>query len=285
MENPSTNPARPPGLFSKHPLLILTALFLCAYVGVFAMFAGEGHPKTVVTGIDTKAIHFDVHLLNVDLVRDLATFTFSPDMTAPSIATRGHLNADIAVELDTGSAVLNHTFKRGEAPAPWSINIAIQYGDALEYPFDKHGGEFMFRVKGEAGVSPLANVTLDKVVHGFVASARVEPSEDKTEMVLNYEFSRSPAVIFLAMMALVSLSMVVWSAVSVAKHVALHGRKVEFGMLVWIAALLFVIPAVRNGLPGSPPLGSLVDIALFFWLHILGVGSLLTVVSKWKKQV
>ena len=56
-------------------------------------------------------------------------------------------------------------------------------------------------------------------------------------------------------------------------------------MLIWMAALLFVIPAVRNSLPGSPPLGAFVDIALFFWLHILGVGALLTVVSKWKKQV
>ena len=41
---------------------------------------------------------------------------------------------------------------------------------------------------------------------------------------------------------------------------------------------------IFNGLPGSPPLGSLVDIPLFFWLHILSVGALLTVVYKWTKQ-
>ena len=103
-------------------------------------------------------------------------------------------------------------------------------------------------------------------------------------MVLHYEIGRSPAVIFLALMAMTSLTLVVLSAVNVAKEVALRGRKVEFGMLVWIAALLFVIPAVRNGLPGSPPAGALIDVALFFWLHILGVGALLTVVSRWKKQ-
>lgn len=271
-------------LFSRHPLRILFALFVVLYCSVLALFTTEGHPKTVVTGIDARAPHFDVHLLNVDLLRDLATFTFSPDIASSGLATNGRLNADILVEIDTGTAVLNHTFKKGEVPAAWSVNIPVQYGDALDYPFDKHGGEFFFKVKLEGNPSPLARVDLDKVLHGFSASATVEAAANGTQVGLTYEFSRSPAVIFLALMALSSLSMVVLSALGVAKHVALHGRKVEFGMLTWIAALLFVIPAVRNGLPGSPPLGALVDIALFFWLHILTVGALLTVVYKWIKQ-
>ena len=33
-------------LFSRHPLLILSALFVIAYASVFFMFAVEGHPKT-----------------------------------------------------------------------------------------------------------------------------------------------------------------------------------------------------------------------------------------------
>lgn len=270
-------------IFSKHPLLLLLALFLLLYITVFVLFTREGHPKTTISGVDNNALHFNVHLLSVDLLRDLAIFTVLPDIASPDVATSGRLTADISVELDTGASVLTHTFKKGDAPAAWSVNIPIHYGDAMEYPFDKYGGEFSFKVKRE-GASPLAKVELDKILHGFSASAAVEANADKTQVELSYEFSRSPAVIFLAMMALTSLTMVVLSAMSVAKHVALNGRKVEFGMLVWIAALLFVIPAVRNGLPGSPPFGSLVDIALFFWLHILSVGALLTVVYKWTKQ-
>ena len=49
------------------------------------------------------------------------------------------------------------------------------------------------------------------------------------------------------------------------------------------AALLFVVPAVRNGLPASPPPGALVDFALFFWLHLLAVTALLALVQAWKK--
>jgi hypothetical protein len=140
------------------------------------------------------------------------------------------------------------------------------------------------KVKREGTPTTLANVDIDKVLHGFVARASGSPNEDKSQIELHYEIARSPAVIFLALMAMTSLTLVVLSAGSVAIHVALKGRKVEFGMMVWMAALLFVIPAVRNGLPGSPPAGALIDVALFFWLHIIGVGALLAVVSKWKKQ-
>ena len=272
-------------LFSRHPLIIIFCAFILFYVSVFVMFTREGHSKTIMIGIDKNAPHFDVHLLNVDLVRDLATFTFAPDLSSSDIAANGRLIADMAVEIDTGASMLTHTFKKGTAPSPWSAVVPIESGDASEYPFDRYSGEILFRIKHEDGTSPLARVDLDKVLHGFAAAATVEPTEGKTQVVLKYEFSRSPAVMFLALMALTSLSLVVLSAVSVAKHVAINGRKVEFGMLVWIAALLFVIPAVRNGLPGSPPLGSLVDVALFFWLQIMGVGSLLTVVYKWTKQV
>ena len=58
---------RPVQLFSRHPLAILGALFVIAYASVFLMFSREGHPKTILTGIDDKALHIDVNLLNVDL--------------------------------------------------------------------------------------------------------------------------------------------------------------------------------------------------------------------------
>ena len=271
-------------LFSRHPLVILAGLFVAAYVGVFAMFTTEGHPKTVLSGVDAAAIHIDVHLLNVDLQRDIAFFTLQPDVRSSDIAIQGRLKSDIVIEVDLGSSVVSHTFKKGELALPWSISAPLEYGDTLDYPFDKHGGDLLVKVKSDATASTLANVDLDKVMHGFAASATGAPTSDNKQIALHYEIKRSPAVIFLALMAMTSLTLVLFSAVNVAKQVAMHGRKVEFGMLVWIAALLFVIPAVRNGLPGTPPAGARVDIALFFWLHILGVGSLLVVVSKWKTQ-
>ncbi len=45
-----------------------------------------------------------------------------------------------------------------------------------------------------------------------------------------------------------------------------------------------MIPTVRNGLPGGPPHGALVDVGLIYWLHFLAVSSLLAVVWAWSRQ-
>ena len=45
-------------------------------------------------------------------------------------------------------------------------------------------------------------------------------------------------------------------------------RKFEPAFLSWIAALLFATMTIRNFLPGSPPAGSWVDIAVVIWVMI-----------------
>jgi hypothetical protein len=61
----------------------------------------------------------------------------------------------------------------------------------------------------------------------------------------------------------------------------LRGRKLEFDMLTFIAAMLFAFPAIRNLQPMVPPIGALPDFISVFWAQgitgiclviMLGVG-------------
>ena len=270
--------------FAKHPLAILAALLLICYVTVLTMFLREGQPSMVITGVAAQATPIEAHFIALDLVRETATMTLTPMLSSPLVAERGKLLGDVQVEIDTGTTVLTHTFKGGDTPVPWIAVIPIEYGDQFEYPFDRHGGDFHIKAtrKGEPGT--VANLKLDKITHGFKLVATGEPAASNAELNVEFEITRSASVIFLAMIAMASLSLVVVSALNVAWQVAMRDRKVEFSMMVWIAALLFVVPSVRNGLPGGPPPGALVDIALFFWLHVLTVAALLTVVWNWSHQ-
>ena len=60
-------------------------------------------------------------------------------------------------------------------------------------------------------------------------------------------------------------------SVSVVWHVVVEGSPIPFWAWGFMAGVLFALPPLRNGLPGSPPLGSLVDWAAFYWA-ILVVG-------------
>lgn len=272
------------GFFARHTAAVLVALFAVAYVSVLAMFLREGHPKMVLTGVGEQAIAIEAHFISVDLAREAITMTLMPDIKSAANAERGRLTADITVEIDTGSSILTHTFNGGDAPAPWLAIVPIDEGDVLEYPFDIHTGDFHIKAARKGAGGSLARLDLDKVQHGFTLSARGAPAADGASLSVDFVVKRSPAVIFLAVIMTLSLTLVVTSAINVAWQVSMRGRKTEFSMMSWIAALLFVVPAVRGGLPGGPPPGALVDVALFFWLHVATVGALLAMVMAWTRQ-
>jgi hypothetical protein len=83
----------------------------------------------------------------------------------------------------------------------------------------------------------------------------------------------------------ISLLLVSIAACSVAWQVAYRGRKIEFSTMVWVAALLFVIPTVRNALPGAVPPGALIDFLIFFWLQIATVVAMSSLVVTWIRRV
>ncbi len=58
-------------------------------------------------------------------------------------------------------------------------------------------------------------------------------------------------------------------------------RKFEPAFLSWIAALLFATITIRNFLPGAPPAGSWVDIAVVIWVMIALTVALFFGVGSW----
>ena len=54
----------------------------------------------------------------------------------------------------------------------------------------------------------------------------------------------------------------------VVRAVATRRRKQEMTMTPWFAALIFALLPLRLGLPGAPPLGSWIDVLVYFWVLI-----------------
>lgn len=262
---------------------IALCLMAC-YVLTWGLFLSEGHPSVVNRGVPGAGIPMIGHVIAADLAKDTITLSLVPDITNPTLVAGRKLINDVDVELDTSVAVLTHKYKKGESPMPWVVTIPIQDGDLTEFPVDNYVGQFTLKAGVGGGEKMAPKLNIDKVVHGFKFASVSEASTMHAEAEIEFDLRRSPAVTFLAIMAMLSLTVVVCSAVNVAWQVATKGRKLEFGMMVWVAALLFVIPAVRGAMPGSPPPGAMVDVGLFFWLHVLTVIALLTLVSTWSRD-
>jgi hypothetical protein len=65
-------------------------------------------------------------------------------------------------------------------------------------------------------------------------------------------------------------------AVAMTYTTLITGRTLEFSMFVWLGAMLFALPAVRNTMPGVPGVGTVLDYAGFFWCLIAVAACLIT---------
>jgi hypothetical protein len=74
------------------------------------------------------------------------------------------------------------------------------------------------------------------------------------------------------------------AAFIVAINVGYRNKKPEGSLLVWMSALLFVLPAFCGMLPGNPPLGVLSDYLVFFWVEGLVALCLLVAVLAWARR-
>jgi hypothetical protein len=55
--------------------------------------------------------------------------------------------------------------------------------------------------------------------------------------------------------------------------------KLELSVASWMTALLFALIPLRGFLPGSPPLGSWIDVLVFFWVELILMLSVAAVVA------
>ncbi|MDQ6942409.1 MAG: DUF4436 domain-containing protein [Candidatus Eremiobacteraeota bacterium] len=75
-------------------------------------------------------------------------------------------------------------------------------------------------------------------------------------------------------MVLVSTSVVVMTVLVVVRRI-----EPDFSMVLWSGAMLFALPAVRNELPDSPPLGNQSDSYIFMWAEFAVALSMVTLTS------
>jgi hypothetical protein len=143
---------------------------------------------------------------------------------------------------------------------------------------------------GASGVA-LDDDTIERVRQGLGSSEIANHPSTKSNgqnwayMTMERAFSTQAIslIILILMILLAGLAVVSSYEVQVGKRSG--GRwDNDFSMAGWLVGSLFAMPALRALLPDAPPIGSWIDILVFFWVEIATMMALATFVLFWVRQ-
>jgi hypothetical protein len=168
------------------------------------------------------------------------------------------------------------SFKAGKNPSVADVRVPLTTGVITDYPFDRYGADFGFYAETAADSVPV-NVTFSSADSFF----RLEPGQVKSEsggLEFSATASRTAGMFAFAIFIMIFMWCLSISAVIAALY-AVGGRHgLLWPSMSFMGALLFALVPLRNAVPGSPPIGSVVDFGSFFIAETLISLSLITTV-------
>ena len=166
-----------------------------------------------------------------------------------------------------------------------TAEVPFERGNIEAYPFDEYGMRVRIDVvEGEVGAaarndakSVLFDATAVDSSVGFTVEATDHPDENDP-LSVNINVTRTPPIIIWVCVMMAIYWLLAFSVMTVTALVVLSLREWESRHLAWLGAMLFAFATFRVAAPGSPPVGTFLDYAGFFWAELIVSMSLVALV-------
>jgi len=253
---------------------------------VTSLFIVPNEPDDLVVKRDVQAETDDIAVIGTlrnfnatAAVVDLRLiFSPSPGLVEDDGSLKSEI--DIVIFGDSDNSVT--AFTAGRSMRPLDVTIALTGSRVTRYPFDNYTAPRLVIAAGAPSVTggsvggskaiPLtfelkANLTDFRASAEFLSDATKDPG-----VAISLSFRRNGAVLLWSLI----LTLLFWSfaagALMLGWIILAHAQPIPVWAWAFLAGILFALPNLRGGLPGSPPFGSLVDWASFYWsVTITGV--------------
>jgi hypothetical protein len=268
-------------------LLLLLAVAAITYLAVLDIFGltSRSSEQTFHLGPENgDSLKIYLEPLSVDAVNDAIEMRLSvaPDRglrgTRPDVPRR-----DITVIITASDWSESRVFRSDQPIAPTVIRADLNDGSIVEYPFDRYRvrlGLQAFESDGAASERPLGQqVTVWEGLLGYRFKAHQVQGGD-----LAFDLRRAGAHIFFAVAAYGAMIVLACNSLAISCLVFLGLRRAEANLVGALAALVFALPALRDNIPGAPPLGVWADLAVFLWAELAAVIASALVVLSWARQ-
>lgn len=234
-----------------------------------------------------------ITLLNPDLSRGEVTarVVLEPGSNLV-VATDQTLTRTIKVFFNDIAGRTQTVFEAGSTVDPITGTLQLTGSRLTRYPVDSYQAELVLLVQREVdpgegraidGDSKPELIPIVATVRSSLSDLRVTgstTSADVNVLTADFELERPRTVVAFAI-ALMGLAwLLALGCVALAWGVLVQAREIPFWCWGFYAGVLFALPQLRNGLPGSPPFGSLIDWSIYYWaLGMVGVSLLALILA------
>lgn len=249
--------------------LTLAAL-LCVYIASAVLYLRDLDQEYVAptptdNGIAISLIPFDIDTQAQVVSTEMLIFPGAELLSADR-----RLAQDITIDVFAAESQ-TITFDKGTVPSPVKVNIPA-LGVVQRYPFDTY--RYSAGIRSATG-GPKARIatTIPTEVSVFFDLAgwnylpvAGDASFQGGERTFAGQLSRDGSTRTIAVTFILLIMMFGILAVT-AVVAGLRGRLAfAIGTAAWLTGALFALVSLRNGLPGNPPLGSVMDVLVYFWV-------------------
>jgi Domain of unknown function (DUF4436) len=246
----------------------------------FEQPAGAGRP-----------LRLYAEVLSVDPVR--ATVELRLDFATESnpLGTRfaGAADRDMVVRISDGDAEQRILLRRGQQMIPAPVTLDIGEGTIDNYPFDRYAARLMIAAyegsdPASANVIPLRLTIWDRLAAWDIGVAEAQAQADRVGISLVFRVRRPDLHLMFATTLYAVMALMAVIALAVGALLLLGIRHVETTLAAVLGTMVFSLPALRNIMPGGPPLGVRADSFVFLWSELAVVIGLALVVATWARR-
>jgi hypothetical protein len=274
--------------------LLAAALVLAGIVYLVLLLespgADLGQERTLgVTGAGEPELHIYLELIGVDAIRDAMQVRVSIEPIGSVTDAAFTLGRDMALVLVHDKRAEWITLPAHQPLPTTTVELELHGGDITSYPLDAYRAGLWIRcIEPPAlpGLQPRLlpiSVTIWERVLGFRLNTREEAGSSPGEKRLAFDMRRSRAFVFFAIAAYGAMAMLACGALAIGALAFLRVRRPEPTLVGALSAIVFALPALRNALPGGPPLGVLCDVFVFLWAELVAVFALMLLIVTWAR--
>jgi len=240
------------GVLAVYYALVVAGLQLHDSGSVALDDARLTHPDDRVT-LEVEAASLDPAAGSFDLrLRPVPHGTFAAGRT-------GQLRQPLQLRLvAAGEPPAAFDFPANQIIDPVGASVGTTTG-SQRFPFDRPRMTFRLEATSNGEQVPM-DVTMADQTDGWDLSGKAESSDQ----VLHLDLAgrREMLAISFALFYLGGIVVVALITVAVIGGAIVRGR-VDFDQVIWLGAMLVAVPAVRNEMPGVPPIGTAIDLFIF----------------------